>query len=843
MSFLRDFVGSFRKKDVSDYPFNVVVEVKNDDYKIHHVYQREDCLVLYGSPDSSRFEIVLQKAMPSKGIEVDYSLCRFQNQGEADKVFHAMVKNQLPNLCNNFPDLVNAYSLQELVNYVRSNPEQTLAHICAYFGYLDCLKGIIASQPSLKDAVDPITQYTPLHLAVKGCRLPVIQYLVSCGADLSKTDARGWNIFHFAATTTREIISALLTSTIASSLSTSLSSGSNATLQSQGSLSSSSEDSTSSQSDHRMLIIKLINARSNDTNSPLYLACAADKPECIKELLKNGADVNGASLETIDVEKSSEHSLCNVIEQLDPKVMKMGGTALHWAKSPQCMEALIEMGCNINAKNFQGETVFHCTVAKKNLACIVTLLSHGADVNATGPNGETPLHIAVRTGDVTIVQALVVFGADLNTCNNSGETPRHIIATNKRISNQELILYILDTVGAKRCRKAHNLSCTDGCAINATFNGIPPETSPLSRIVSIHDVHYRDVLEEAVKRKKKKEMQINFDDPPENEIKLLCLDGGGIKGLILVQMLAILEDMTKRRTYDTFNWIAGTSTGGLLAISLALGNTAAQCRQLYFRLKDKVFLGPRPYDSEPLEKFVQKEFGVDTKISDIANPRLMITATKSDTFPAELFLFRNYPSANEIIMSTEPDSSRPPTPAGSDTLLWMAARSSGAAPTYFRPCGPYLDGGLISNNPTLDALTEISQINASYAHIGHPERTLKPTVVVSCGTGAIPTKSISILDVHRPATLVGVAKMAFMAPALGELLVDQATQSNGQVVERAKAWCHGIHLPFFRLNPPISENINLDETNNVKLINMLWETTVYMYNRKDELQELIYLLS
>lgn len=523
----------------------------------------------------------------------------------ADKVFQAMVQNKLPTLCNNFPDLVNAYSLQELVNYIRSNPEQTLAHICAYFGYLECLKGIIANQPSLKDAVDPVTQYTPLHLAIKGCRLPVVQYLVSCGADLSRTDIRGWNIFHFASTTNRDIISALcypsesnssstttassssvtstLTSTLSSSFSPTLSSGSHSILVSQSSISSTSEDANTpthstnpsnnnnthnsnsnatngnSLSDRRKLIIKLINSRNNETNSPLYLACAADKPECIKELLKNGADVNGASLGTIDNEKTSDHSLCNFIDLLDPKVMKMGGTALHWAKSPQCMEALIEMGCNINAKNFQGETVFHCMVAKKNLSCIVTLLSHGADVNATGSNGETPLHIAVRTGDVTIVQALVVFGADLNTCNNSGETPRHIIATNKRISNQELILYILDTVGAKRCKKAHNLSCTDGCALNATFNGIPPETSPLSRIVSIHDVHYRDILEEAVKRKKEKEMKINFDEPPENEIKLLCLDGGGIKGLILVQMLAILEDMTKRRIYDTFNWIAGKS--------------------------------------------------------------------------------------------------------------------------------------------------------------------------------------------------------------------------------------------------------------------------------------------
>lgn len=49
-----------------------------------------------------------------------------------------------------------------------------------------------------------------------------------------------------------------------------------------------------------------------------------------------------------------------------------------------------------------------------------------------------------------------------------------------------------------------------------------------------------------------------------------------------------------------------------------------------------------------------------------------------------------------------------PTP---EQLVWRAARSSGAAPTYFRPNGRFLDGGLLANNPTLDAMTEIHEYN------------------------------------------------------------------------------------------------------------------------------------
>jgi len=47
----------------------------------------------------------------------------------------------------------------------------------------------------------------------------------------------------------------------------------------------------------------------------------------------------------------------------------------------------------------------------------------------------------------------------------------------------------------------------------------------------------------------------------------------------------------------------------------------------------------------------------------------------------------------------------------SDQYVWRAARSSGAAPTYFRAFGRFLDGGLMANNPTLDMLTEIHQYN------------------------------------------------------------------------------------------------------------------------------------
>lgn len=50
--------------------------------------------------------------------------------------------------------------------------------------------------------------------------------------------------------------------------------------------------------------------------------------------------------------------------------------------------------------------------------------------------------------------------------------------------------------------------------------------------------------------------------------RVLCLDGGGIKGLILIDMLITIERITNKRIIDLFDWIIGTSTGGILALAM-----------------------------------------------------------------------------------------------------------------------------------------------------------------------------------------------------------------------------------------------------------------------------------
>ena len=63
--------------------------------------------------------------------------------------------------------------------------------------------------------------------------------------------------------------------------------------------------------------------------------------------------------------------------------------------------------------------------------------------------------------------------------------------------------------------------------------------------------------------------------PERHADTILCLDGGGIRGLILVQLLAAIEKAAGRKIVDLFDWIAGTSTGGILGLGLIHGKTPA----------------------------------------------------------------------------------------------------------------------------------------------------------------------------------------------------------------------------------------------------------------------------
>lgn len=77
---------------------------------------------------------------------------------------------------------------------------------------------------------------------------------------------------------------------------------------------------------------------------------------------------------------------------------------------------------------------------------------------------------------------------------------------------------------------------------------------------------------------------------------------------------------------------------------------------------------------------------------------------------------------------------------------------------------------------------------------------------------------------------------------LGKLLTSTVTNTGGHNVHRAGTWCSWINVPYFRLNPPISQSMPLNETDDVEIVNALWETKAYMRAISSQLDAIVDLL-
>lgn len=116
------------------------------------------------------------------------------------------------------------------------------------------------------------------------------------------------------------------------------------------------------------------------------------------------------------------------------------------------------------------------------------------------------------------------------------------------------------------------------------------------------------------------------------------------------------------------------------------------------------------------------------------------------------------------------------------------------------------------------------------------------SVVVSLGTGLPPVTELKEIDVFRPESIWDTARLATGISTIGNLLVDQATLADGRVIDRARAWCSMIGVPYFRFNPQMSVDLPMDEKMDAPLINLMWETKAYMYQNRNKVIEMINLL-
>ncbi|XP_071893714.1 85/88 kDa calcium-independent phospholipase A2 isoform X2 [Anas platyrhynchos] len=534
---------------------------------------------------------------------------------------------------------------------------------------------------------------------------------------------------------------------------------------------------------------------SHEGLTPLHLACQLGKEDMVRSLLKCQAScgVVGTLGYPIHTALKYSHKGCaQAILEVDASQVRSrdprhNATPLHWAKKAEMTQLLLKYGSEVNVSSRTADMALHIAVRRGRFDCAMVLLTHGANTNARGQDGNTPLHLAMKHDRLDMIKAIVVFGGDVEIPNDFGETPGLLAARSSKGYGD--LLYASATLGQ--------------------FLKTP------------------DVMDSP------REGGRSYD-------RLLCLDGGGIRGLVLIQLLLAIEKAAGRPIREIFDWIAGTSTGGILALAIVHGKPMDYMRCLYFRMKDMVFRGSRPYESEPLDEFLKKEFGENTKMTDVQKPKVIVTGTLCDRQPAELHLFRNYP-VPETKVSTEykTTASFKPLTRPEDQLVWRAARCSGAAPTYFRPIGRFLDGGLLANNPTLDAMAEIHEYNKSLIKKGQRQKVRKLGLVVSLGTGKPPQVPVSSVDVFRPSNPWELAKTVFGARELGKMVVDCCTEADGPAVDRARAWCEMTDIPYFRLSPQLHTDVMLDEVNDAVLVDALWDTQLYIYQQREQLERLV----
>jgi predicted acylesterase/phospholipase RssA len=252
----------------------------------------------------------------------------------------------------------------------------------------------------------------------------------------------------------------------------------------------------------------------------------------------------------------------------------------------------------------------------------------------------------------------------------------------------------------------------------------------------------------------KRTLHQHFTDAPPKRI--LALDGGGLRGILTLGILERIEQELRTRhgndpafrLCDYFDLIAGTSTGAIIAATLATGWSVADITKKYFELGTRVFrrsllrqgLVRAKYNEDRLIDELKAVYGADTTLgSDRVLTGLLLVIKRLDS--GSPWPVSNNPNGR-YFRSHEGGAI-----GNADYKLWQAVRASTAAPDYFNPeritiaqlpnhapvYGDFVDGGISPfNNPALQAFMYAT---VGGYRIGWP--TGKDNIlVVSVGTGA-----------------------------------------------------------------------------------------------------------
>jgi len=246
--------------------------------------------------------------------------------------------------------------------------------------------------------------------------------------------------------------------------------------------------------------------------------------------------------------------------------------------------------------------------------------------------------------------------------------------------------------------------------------------------------------------------------------RVLAIDGGGIKGAYAAAFLATVEDLIGIGIAERFDLIAGTSTGGIIAIGLGLGIPASRIADLYKRLSNDIFGGGRllarmrqvgmaAYDSARLHDALVSEFG-GRKLGE-SMTRLVVPSFDLEQGRIRLYKTAHHPDLMQDYKET----------------AVQVAMATSAAPTYFpihksSSGTPVVDGAVWACNPSAVAAAESIGVlrwpaaDIRLLNIGSPDETYCPPKSGYFGTGLLlwAPRIVRLFMRAQSSASIGIAK-------------------------------------------------------------------------------------
>lgn len=322
-------------------------------------------------------------------------------------------------------------------------------------------------------------------------------------------------------------------------------------------------------------------------------------------------------------------------------------------------------------------------------------------------------------------------------------------------------------------------------------------------------------------------------DPPKGKgIRILSIDGGGIRGVVILEVLRELENLTGKPVHKMFDLICGVSTGAILSMLIGgLKKDIDTCADHYRMVSQSLFVSDfwrgtsrllrthAYYDSNVWEEILKQVYGEKSLIDtcfDEDIPKIMGISASLLSPRIQPFVFRNYNLPVERVKFSDYRGS-------CKHKLWQAVRASTSAPGYFEDFvldnHVHSDGGILINNPASIAIHEAQQL--------WPNEPIQCVVSIGTGRYVLPDPN----DVNKESsTSLGPSSLKAKITSL----IDSATDT--EITHRLLQDLLP-HRSYFRFNPTLSEWLSLDENRPEKLEQMKRDSQMYLRRNEYKIKQ------